>query len=236
MEGKSLINLVNLQDPINKRLFRFLDYINRILNATKAPYVRDLVTIDYLTTTLQMDYKTAEEFLDLLQKLKIIESDQHGAFPGCFLTVKGKKILEELRNFFDNFQPNQDITKSKTEKVFILGKTQDSELQNNFKIDLKKGDLENYPEDLIYRFLKFHLGVITNAQVPYLRDLVSEDFLKDKENLSYKQTSDFLAFLVKQGILEYNQFGAFPGTTVTEHGRDLFLKLKIKYQINNLHQ
>ncbi|MCF2140015.1 MAG: hypothetical protein K9W44_08180 [Candidatus Lokiarchaeota archaeon] len=235
MNEKLLINLLNLQDPINNRLFRFLDYINRILNATKAPYVRDLVTLDYLTTTLEMDYKTAEGFLDLLEKLGIIESDQHGAFPGCFLTPKGKKILEELRTIFNNSQAKQDIIKSSSKKVFILGKTQDQEISDDSETILIKDHLNNYSEELIFRFLKFHLGVIKNAQVPYLRDLVAEDFLKDCEHLSFKQTSDFISSLVDKGILAYNQFGAFPGTTVTDFGKNIFRKLKKKIGKNENH-
>ncbi|MHA1887991.1 MAG: hypothetical protein ACTSX0_08180 [Promethearchaeota archaeon] len=225
MCSSTLFNLTQLEDPSNKKLYQFLDYLARILKATKAPYVRDLVALDYLTTTLKMDYKTAKIFMEKLHESKIIQYDQHGAFPGCFVTAKGTQILNDLHKIFGELKSLYENQPKSPSKPFIVGKTQESSDMESLQNTLS---LEPYSEELIYRFLRYHLEVIRHSSVPYLRDLVAESYLKDNEHMSYQQVADFLEWLVDQGILAYNQFGAFPGTTVTDRGKELFHQISKK--------
>lgn len=215
VNDSQLFNLAEISDSQNLRLFQFLDYIQRILNSTGAPYVRDMVTVDYLTSTLQMNYETAEKFLHQLIDENLLAYDQHGAFPGSILTVRGKEILSKLRPIFGHKSAQNSEAYIPQKRMIVWGNTQDL----TAKAKLKNLDIS---EGLIYRFLKFHLGVIKSTQVPYLRELVAEDFLKDMENMSFKQANDFIAWMVEEGLLVYDQFGAFPGTGVTSKGQQLF--------------
>lgn len=224
---KIAFNLNQIDDPVNEKLYRFLDYISRILQATGAPYVRDLVALDYLTSTLQMDYKTAENFLEELRTSGLIQDDQHGAFPGCFLTENGRKILGKLQEFFSQTEEKSRKTPMAPSKPYIMGKTQESQEEGS---NQRQISFDKFPEDLIYRFLHYHINVTKNATVPYLRDMVAESYLMEIEQMGYQQVADFLQWLVENGILAYNQFGAFPGTAVTADGRKLFEILSKKHE------
>jgi hypothetical protein len=120
--------------------------------------------------------------------------------------------LEFLRNNNMTFKP--DINRN---RAYIGGAVQDPTKINNF-IDIT--------DQIRYKFLKFHTGVIRRTNIPYLRELVAEDFLMDMVKMSYKQAAEFINDLVNDGILEYDQFGAFPGTGVTKEGYKFFERLE----------
>jgi hypothetical protein len=76
------------------------------------------------------------------------------------------------------------------------------------------------PDDKLYLFLKFHDGVIKHSNMPYLRNLVALDFLMDKIRVSYGDAELILDWLLAESFIEFDQFGAFPGTIITEKGSD----------------
>jgi predicted transcriptional regulator len=57
----------------------------------------------------------------------------------------------------------------------------------------------------------------------YLRDTTAMDYLRDSLHIPYEQADQLLHVLIEEGFLEYDQFGAFPGTTIGEKGKH-FLK------------
>ncbi len=216
-----LFNLLDLSDQLNERLYRFLDYVDRIERSTGAPYVRNLVLVDFLTTSLTMSYPEAERFLLLLQEEELLTYDQHGAFPGAFLADQGKSLLQQLKAVFGSISTESPLSSIPEKKTYVWGKTQD--LTSGGKVPIKE-----ISEDVLYRFFKFHLGVIRRTKVPYLRELVAEDYLNDIEHLTFNQANKLIAELVEEGYLEYDQFGAFPGTGVTKEGNRYFEELQAK--------
>jgi hypothetical protein len=66
--------------------------------------------------------------------------------------------------------------------------------------------------------------------VPYLREMVAEDFLMDNEKMSYKQAAELMETLLDDNILEFDQFGAFPGTGVSDIGKQYFNHLKRRFE------
>ncbi|UYP44927.1 hypothetical protein NEF87_001212 [Candidatus Lokiarchaeum ossiferum] len=225
----------DLSDDYKKKTFEFLKFHYGVVKRTGMPYAREFATIDFLTdsATIGFNYEGAEKYLNLLQDNNILDYDQHGAFPGTRITKKGESVLKILAEEFDPSMLNiftdskssptksRDSSESKEKYVqkppqmHVWGKTQDLS-QHPILKEL------NITEDLIYRFLKFQIGVIRRTGVPYLRELVAEDFLGDMEHLSFKQTSEFLEVLIKDGYNEYDQWGAFPGTGITKKGREYF--------------
>ncbi|MHA1672884.1 MAG: hypothetical protein ACTSYI_04600 [Promethearchaeota archaeon] len=216
-----LVNLLDLSDPLNERLYRFLDYVDRIEKSTGAPYVRNLVLVDYLTTSLMMSYPEAERFLSLLQEEDLLTYDQHGAFPGAFLSIQGGSLLSELKSIFGPISTGSPLSYIPEKKTYVWGKTQDP--TSGGKVPIKE-----IFDEILYRFFKFHLGVIRRTKVPYLRELVAEDYLSDIEHLTFNQANKLIADLVEKGYLEYDQFGAFPGTGVTKKGNQYFEQLQAK--------
>jgi predicted transcriptional regulator len=219
-------SLDDITSPSNKPLFLFLDYIDRILASTGSPYVRDLVTLDYLTTTLEMPYKEAENFLEALRDAEILVIDQHGAFPGTLLSEKGKQLLGELRGAFGQLarsaSPSAQPPSKPELKTYVYGNTQ---TPNSGPTD--RG--EAFPEAVVYRFLKFHTGVATGTN-PYLREMAAEGFLKDNERMSFGRANDFIKYLLDNDIVEYDQHGAFPGTRITAKGEALYKLLAKKFR------
>ncbi|MHA1520018.1 MAG: hypothetical protein ACTSVZ_07525 [Promethearchaeota archaeon] len=216
-----MFNLLNLSDPLNERLYRFLDYVKRIEKSTGAPYVRNLVLVDFLTTFLTMSYPDAELFLLQLQEEELLIYDQHGAFPGGFISDLGVSLIPKLKAIFGPISKENSLPYITEKKTYVLGKTQDP--TSNAKVPI-----EEISEEVIFRFLKFHLGVIQRTKVPYLRELVAEDYLSDIEHLTFNQTNKLISYLLEEGYLEYDQFGAFPGSGVTKKGKQYFEHLQAK--------
>lgn len=219
-----------------KKTFKFLRFHYGVVKRTGMPYAREIATIDYLTdkSMIGFNYEGAEKYLNLLLDNDILDYDQHGAFPGTRITKKGEEVLKILAEEIDpsaltmftdsrSFSSSSTIDSSESKEnikkkpiqMHIWGKTQDLS-QHPILKEL------NITEDLIYRFLKFQIGVIRRTGVPYLRELVAEDFLGDMEHLSFKQTKEFLEILITDGYNEYDQWGAFPGAGITKKGREYF--------------
>jgi len=225
-----------LNDDYKKKTFEFLKFHYGVVKRTKMPYAREIASIDYLIDpiTIGFDYEGANKFLSFLLDNDILDYDQHGAFPGTRITKKGEEVLKILAEEFDpsslkmfagpksysdksNSIPRKSILpeEKKAIRMHIWGKTQDLS-KNSVKKAL------NITDDLIYRFLKFQIAVIKATGVPYLRDLVAEDYLKDMEHLSFIQTKKFLDVLIADGYNKYDQWGAFPGAGITKKGLEYF--------------
>lgn len=210
-----------LQDN-EKLVHKFLDFTARILKTMQ--YLRDQTAIDYLQD-LTMDYNLADAILHALLEEGYLEYLQWGAFPGCILSKKGCELLDELNQKHGpiqvpmvNCQDNVKIIRQ-----VVWGETQEITAEMLTKHKLK------ITEDKIYLYLKFHLGVIKRTGVPYLRELVAESFLMDNLHFTYAQADEFIHILLEKGILQHDQFGAFPGTGVTKKGLLYYQKLCEKY-------
>ncbi len=151
------------------------------------------------------------DFIKNLIKEELVRYDQSAP-------VMHLKITEKGRNFLKNMEKEAEIS-HKAYHTYIRGASK--EMDSTKKV--KKVD-----DALLYRFLKFHIGVIRRTKQPYLRELVAEDYLMDSEELGYGQAAKLISKLVDDGILKYDQFGAFPGTGVTEKGKEFFQELKKK--------
>ncbi len=229
--------LDGLTADLKKKTFKFLKFHFGVVKRTGMPYAREFATIDYLTdpATIGFDYQGAEKYLNMLLDHDILDYDQFGAFPGTRITMKGEEVLKSLaeeldpsvlkiltKNHPNTSKKNPNPVKSpKLPEMIIRGKTQD--LSKSKVIE----EL-NITDDLIYRFLKFQIGVIRRTGVPYLRELVAEDYLTDMGQLSFIQTSKFLDLLITEGYNEYDQWGAFPGAGITKKGREYFDSLAKK--------
>ena len=70
-------------------------------------------------------------------------------------------------------------------------------------------------ERKLFEFLKFHKGIVDHTQAPYLRSFTALDFCKDNLKMDYESAQAFLDQLFEDGYLEWDQYGAFPGSLLT---------------------
>ena len=122
------MNKDKLEDYDAQIIYNFLDFHYRVQKRTGAPYVRDMVTIDYLTDSLNKSYETAEKIMDILLDQGILGYDSHGAFPGSILTEKGAIYLVSLRKqlgITSEEEKKPSLPSEKTPlRMHIWGKTQ----------------------------------------------------------------------------------------------------------------
>jgi RIO-like serine/threonine protein kinase len=206
-------------------LWRFLKFHRGVINRTKMPYLRDMVALDFLKDILKMTYDDAEKFLESVRIAGFIDFDQHGAFPGTILTAAGEQKLKELEKKFEGVDYSIDIPIPKinipAEKLTLIwGPSKHMEEIDTSEIAIT--------EDQLLQFLSFVAGVCRNMDSHYLRELVAEDFLIDKLGLPYEKTDRFLHELLDREIIEYEQFGAFPGFELTEKGKEILEALRNK--------
>ncbi len=157
---------------------------------------------------------TSAPFIKMLIERELIKYDQQAPILQIKITEKGKKFLVETHS---KIEPSRS---SSAVPAFVRGASKKEVTKELKKID----------DELIYRFLRFHLGVIRRTETPYLRELVAEDYLIDKEGLGYGQAAKLIDKMTDQGILKYDQWGAFPGTGVTQQGREYFEDLKERFE------
>ncbi len=140
--------------------------------------------------------------------------------------MKGINLLETLKKKFTSevLENNFPIVKKSDyiANTYIRGISNES----NSTISPQKP----ISEEMIFIFLKFQHGVTKKSGLPYLREIVAEDFLKEIFELSYEQASKFLNYLIETGLNKEDQWGAFPGATITKKGIQFYKSKREKYE------
>lgn len=211
-----------------KQIGEFLDFAARIMKTMQ--YLRDTTAIDYLMDMEKLPYATADHIMAWLVQGGMLEYDQFGAFPGSNITPKGLELLNQIRIKRQcELAPNTEICESPTTKT-IVEPIQVKDVfsttcpEKNCKTFISRAEhqqvLTEFHEQIV-KFLDFANRI--NIAMQYLRDTTAIDYLTDSLRMQYEQADQLLHVLVEEGFLEYDQFGAFPGTTIGEKGKH-FLK------------
>jgi hypothetical protein len=213
------------------KLYLFLKFHDGVIKHSHMPYLRNLVALDFLIDKIHVSYGDAELVLDWMINEGLIAFNQFGAFPGTIITEKGYVKLAELTQKYQELPPEKEASDdekqlSKSIKI-IWGPHHRLDGKDS---DTIHGDLFNFSEENIYRFLKFNDGVAQRQGSPYLREMVAESFLMDELGFSFEKTDLFLHHLEHLEIIEYSQYGAFPGTGLTTKGQSLLKTLRQKFE------
>ena len=147
------------------------------------------------------------------------------AFPGTELTPKGTAFLEQLREKFGPLEHENSV--HGTKELYTNREYIGSDLPPEFEDTNEHMQLILEYESQTYAFLDFAMRIM--KQMQYLRDQTAIDFLIDNEQLSYEVADKLMHAILNEEYLVYSQWGAFPGTELTEKGLAFLDQLKQKY-------